>query len=107
MTRYGNIAIVTTVVAIFAGVTPSLAQSTTFRRYHCADGSEFIVGFYPYDSSAYLQIDGGSIKLPRRLAFAGTRYSSRGVTLKITKSGSTTIKRSRQRETACDIMRNE
>jgi len=107
MTRHWNVVVVTAVVAIFAGVTSSFAQSTMFRRYHCADGSEFIAAFYPYDPSAYVQIDGGSMKLQRRPAFSGARYSASGITLKIAKAGRTTIKRPRQRETACDVMRNE
>ena len=90
--------------AISIPLSVCLAQTTTFRTYHCADGSEFIVAFYPYDSSAYLQIDGGSIMLPKRLSIAGTRYSSRGVTLKVSKAGRTTVKRPRRPETACDLM---
>jgi hypothetical protein len=52
MNRYGIIAAVTAMVAFLAGLTPVLAQMTTFHTYHCADGSELIVGFYPYDSRA-------------------------------------------------------
>jgi hypothetical protein len=42
--------------AVLLGAAPACAQS--FQTYHCADGTEFIVGFYPYDSRAYVQIDG-------------------------------------------------
>ena len=62
-----------------------LAQS--FQTYHCADGTQFIVAFYNYDTRAYLQIDGKAVTLAKRLALSGSRYSGDGVTLKITKAG--------------------
>jgi membrane-bound inhibitor of C-type lysozyme len=92
------------VAACMAGPLPASAQTTTFRTYHCADGSEFIVGFYPYDSRAYVQIDGGAVMLPKRLAVSGARYSAAGITLKVSKLGRTTVKRLRRRETACEVL---
>ncbi len=86
--------------AVF-GAAPALAQS--FQTYHCADGTEFIVGFYPYDSRAYMQIDGRAITLPRRLAMSGTRYSGSDVTLKMTRAGATTIKHAKRREAICEL----
>lgn len=88
---------------LFAGLSAVSAQTTTFRTYHCSDGSEFIVGFYPYDSRAYVQIDGGPLMLPKRLALSGTRYSARGVTLKFSKAGRIAVKRPGRRETACEL----
>jgi hypothetical protein len=85
-----------------AGLSPVAAQSTTFQSYHCADDTHFIVAFYPHDPSAYLQIDGGSAILRKRLALSGTRYSGAGVTLKYTKAGRITVKRARRPETACE-----
>jgi hypothetical protein len=87
-----------------AGLAPVSAQTTTFRTYRCADGSEFIVGFYPYDSRAYVQIDGGAVMLPKRLAVSGSRYAAAGITLKISGLGRTTIRRPRRRETACEVL---
>ena len=104
MNRYGNIVLGAAFAVIAAGLTPAWAQSTTFRNYHCADGSEFIVGFYPYDSRAYLQIDGGPVTLRRRVAVSGTRYAGGGVTLTISKAGRITIKHARRPETACDLL---
>ncbi len=104
MNRYRNIVLGAAFAALIAGLAPALAQSTTFRNYHCADGSEFIVGFYPYDSRAYLQIDGGPVTLRRRLAVSGTRYSGGGVTMKISKAGRIAVKRPRRPETACDLL---
>jgi membrane-bound inhibitor of C-type lysozyme len=85
-----------------AAVTASPASAQTFQRYRCADGTQFIVGFYQYDSRAHLQIDGREVTLARRLALSGSRYSGGGVTLKITGAG-TTVKRARRPRTACEL----
>jgi len=107
MIRYPNIALYIAFGAglslLCAGLSAASAQTTTFRTYHCGDGTDFIVAFYPYDSRAYVQIDGGSLMLPKRLAISGTRYSAKGVTLKFSKAGRTTVKRSRRAETACEV----
>jgi membrane-bound inhibitor of C-type lysozyme len=81
---------------------PSAALAQTFSSYRCADGTRFIVGFYRYDSRAYLQIDGRPVTLQKRLAFSGARYSGGGVTLVITKAGAT-IKHVRRPATACEL----
>src|ERR1700730_272659 len=83
-----------------AVVPRALAQS--FRTYRCTDGTQFIVAFYPYDTRAYMQIDGSRLRPASRLALWGSRYSGGGVTLKITKAG-TTVKRSRRPVTACEL----
>jgi membrane-bound inhibitor of C-type lysozyme len=88
-------------VAGFAtGSSPALAQ--TFQSYRCADGTKFIVGFFEYDKRAHLQIDGKAVTLARRFGLSGARYSGGGVTLKITKAG-TTVKHARRSETACEL----
>ena len=70
-----------------ATMDPIPASAQTFQTYRCTDGTRFIAGFYPYDSRAYLQIDGIAVTLGKRLAWSGSRYSGGGVTLNITKSG--------------------
>ena len=89
---------------LIAGVAagPSAAHAQSFESYRCADGTQFIVGFYPYDSRAHLQIDGRAVTLKKRLAVSGTRYSGSGVTLAITKAG-TTIRHIKRRVTACEL----
>src|SRR5438093_13747206 len=64
---------------------PAFAQ--TFQNYRCADGSQFIVGFFRSDRRAHLQIDGKAVTLGKRFALSGSRYSGGGVTLKITRAG--------------------
>lgn len=86
---------------IASAASPAFAQSA-FQSYHCTDGTQFIVGFYQYDSRAHLQLDGGAVTLARRVALSGARYSGRGVTLKITKAG-TTLKHARRPVTACEL----
>lgn len=89
------------VVGASSGPSPAFAQAT-FQSYRCADGSQFIVGFYRYDKRAHLQIDGKSVALTKRLALSGSSYSGAGVTLKITKAG-TTVRRARRPVTACAL----
>jgi membrane-bound inhibitor of C-type lysozyme len=76
-------------------------SAQTFQSYRCADGTRFIAAFYPYDTRAHLQIDGGPVTLRKRLAWSGTRYSGEGVTLTITKVG-VTVKHARRPTTACE-----
>lgn len=80
---------------------PSTAAAETFQTYICADGAQFVAAFYPSDPKrAHLQIDGKAVALARRLALSGTRYSARGITLAISKAG-TTLKLGKRPVTAC------
>jgi membrane-bound inhibitor of C-type lysozyme len=89
---------------VFAGIVigSSAALAQSFEKYRCADGTRFIVGFFKYDSRAYLQIDGRAVTLKKRLAFSGARYSGSGVTLAITKTG-TTIRHVKRPVTVCEL----
>jgi membrane-bound inhibitor of C-type lysozyme len=103
MNRHKNLIVFSAalfVVAVAATASPAFAQ--TFRSYHCADGSQFIVGFFEYDSRAHLQIDGRAVTLGKRLALSGSRYSGGGVTLKITKADAT-VKHAKRPTTACEL----
>jgi membrane-bound inhibitor of C-type lysozyme len=84
-----------------AGGSPALAQ-TTFQNYRCADGAQFIVGFFQYDKRAHMQIDGKAVTLGKRPALSGSRYSGGGVTLTIGKAG-TRLKHAKRPVTACEI----
>src|ERR1700704_915910 len=54
--------IITLGAAVLAmGAQPARAQ--TFPSYGCADGTKFIVGFYPYDKRAHIQLDGRAVTL--------------------------------------------
>ncbi len=83
------------------GSSPAFAQ--TFQNYRCADGSQFIVGFFRSDKRGHLQIDGKAVTLGKRLALSGSRYSGGGVTLKITRAG-TTVKHGKRPATTCELM---
>ncbi|MGX4772230.1 MliC family protein [Bradyrhizobium guangdongense] len=92
-------------IAMLAGMTGARqASAQTFRNYHCADGTQFIVGFYDYDNRAFLQIDGEPVTLAKRLTVSGTRYSGAGITLVIGKSGATTVKHLKRPVTACSVI---
>jgi membrane-bound inhibitor of C-type lysozyme len=82
---------------------PSAASAqSSFRNYRCADGSQFMVGFFEYDKRAHLQLDGKALTLPKRVALTGSRYQAKGVTLRITKAGVVTLKHARRKTTTCE-----
>jgi membrane-bound inhibitor of C-type lysozyme len=80
------------------------ADAQTFRTYSCADGTQFIVGFYDDDRRAFLQIDGEPVTLAKRLAVSGVRYSGAGITLRIGRTGATTVKHLKRPVTACAMI---
>ncbi|PJG52523.1 lysozyme inhibitor [Bradyrhizobium forestalis] len=80
------------------------ADAQTFQTYRCADGTQFIVGFYDYDKRAFLQIDGDPVTLAQRPAVSGARYSGAGITLVIGKTGATTVKHLKRPVTACAVI---
>jgi membrane-bound inhibitor of C-type lysozyme len=87
-------------VALTTGASPAAAQ--TFKTYGCADGTQFIVGFFQYDKRAHLQIDGKAVALTRRIALSGSRYSGGGVVLKVGKAGAT-IRHGKRPVSACSV----
>jgi membrane-bound inhibitor of C-type lysozyme len=90
-------------VGVFlVGASPARTQNTTWQTYRCADGSEFIVGFFGYDKRAHMQVDGKAVTLEKRVALTGSRYSGGGVTLRVTKS-STTFKIGKRPVTTCQL----
>jgi|SRR5690242_6001046 membrane-bound inhibitor of C-type lysozyme len=80
------------------------ADAQTFRTYRCVDGTQFIVAFYGDDKRAFLQIDGEPATLAKRLAVSGARYSGAGITLRIDKTGATTVKHLKRPVTACAVI---
>lgn len=80
------------------------ADAQTFQTYRCADGTQFIVGFYDDDKRAFLQIDGEPVTLAKRLAVSGARYAGAGVTLRIPKTGPTTVKHLKRPVTTCAVV---
>ena len=87
---------------VAAAPSRALAQ-TSFQNYRCADGTQFIVGFFQYDSRAHLQLGGKPVTLAKGLALSGSRYTGRGITLRITKAGLTTLKQAKRPVTACEL----
>lgn len=89
-------------ISFVAAVGLSPASAQTFQAYRCADGSQFIVGFFEYDPRAHLQIDGNALTLAKRVTLSGSRYSGGGVTLRFSKRG-TTVKHAKRPVTACEL----
>jgi membrane-bound inhibitor of C-type lysozyme len=101
MDRHSNrIFAILFLVGAAGSVSPAAAQS--FQSYRCADGTQFIVGFFEYDKRAHLQIDGKAVTLGKRATLSGAHYAGGGVTLKITKAG-TTVRHARRPATACEL----
>jgi hypothetical protein len=92
-------------IGVAMGSTATSAQ--TFQSYRCADGTRFIAAFYPYDTRAHLQIDGGPVTLRKRLAWSARRYSGEGVSLTITTAGAVTVKHARRPATTCQPMEDK
>jgi membrane-bound inhibitor of C-type lysozyme len=88
--------------AMMFGASAASAQGTTWQTYRCGDGTEFLVGFFGYDKRAHMQVDGKAVTLQKRLALTGARYSGGGVTLRVTKSG-TTFKIGKRPATNCQL----
>lgn len=89
-------------VAAVAAVPSVASAQSSFRNYRCADGAQFVVGFFQYDSRAHLQLDGKALTLPKRVALSGSRYQGNGATLRITKNGVTTLKHGKRPATTCE-----
>ena len=77
---------------------PALAQ--TYLKYHCEDGAQLSLAFVEQSKSAYIQLDGKSVILPRRLSGSGARYKKGGVTVWI-KGDDARLKRPKQKWTQC------
>jgi membrane-bound inhibitor of C-type lysozyme len=103
MNHHGSVLFGAALLAGALGSSAVSAQQTTFQNYRCADGTQFIAGFFQYDSRAHLQLDGKSVTLAKRLALSGSRYSGSGVTLKITKGGVATLKHAKRPVTTCEL----
>jgi len=88
--------------AMFAAGFIGQALAQTFDSYRCADGTQFILAFYPGDKRAYLQIDGHAVTLKKSLALPGKRYSGGGVNLVMTATG-IRLKHARRPVTVCEL----
>lgn len=97
-----RITIPAVLLALACAALPASAQNTTWQTYRCADGTEFVVGFFGYDKRAHMQVDGKAVTLQKRIALGGSRYSGGGVTLRVTKSG-TTFKIGKRPVTSCQL----
>lgn len=85
-----------------AGASPVAAQ--TFQSFTCADGARFTAAFLKYDpKQVHLQIDGKAVALRKRFTLTGSRYTGRGISLTMNKSG-TILRHGKRGATACTAM---
>jgi membrane-bound inhibitor of C-type lysozyme len=99
--RWGKGIVAVMAATLALGATPSAAQ--TFLVYQCADGAQLAVAFFESDTHAHIQLDGKAIALSKRLSISGSRYSGSGITLRITKDG-TTLKQGGLPVTTCKAL---
>jgi membrane-bound inhibitor of C-type lysozyme len=79
------------VSAVLAAV--SSADAQRFVAYECNDGAKFQAAVLDRDKVAYVQLDGHAYKLPKKIAYTGSRYAQSGVTYWVRGNGRVTIKR--------------
>ena len=85
---------ITFAFAMTSWIVPAVsAQAQTYYHYECADGAAFDVALYPDGKAAYLQVDGKSLQLPKRLSLTSQRFAQNGVTFAMKKGGIATIRR--------------
>lgn len=90
--------------AVLSSSGPSRAQDKTFQSFVCADGARFTAAFLKYDpKQVHLQLDGKAVALKKRFTLTGARYTGRGVTLTMNKSG-TILRHGKRGPTACTAM---
>jgi len=100
---YRGVAIVGGAILLgVVGASAAFAQAA-FRNYRCADGTQFVAGFFNRDSRAHLQLDGKAVTLTKRLSLTGARYTGSGVTLQVTKAGPARLRHGKRPATACDL----
>jgi membrane-bound inhibitor of C-type lysozyme len=80
------------VAAAVVGLASS-AEAQRFVAYECNDGAKFQAAVLDRDKVAYVQLDGHAYKLPKKIAYTGSRYAQGGVTYWVRGNGSVTIKR--------------
>ncbi|MGL4560106.1 MAG: MliC family protein [Afipia sp.] len=86
-------------VLLDAESSPVAAQ--TFQSFTCADGASFTAAFLKYDpKQVHLQLDGKAVALKKRFTLSGARYTGRGVTLTMNKSG-TILRHGKRGPTRC------
>ncbi|MVT68280.1 hypothetical protein GPL21_24590 [Bradyrhizobium pachyrhizi] len=102
MTYRGGAIVIGAILFELFGSSNVSAQSA-FRNYHCADGTQFIAGFFNGDTRAHLQLDGKAVTLKKRLSLTGTRYRGGGVTLEISRAGLARLRHARRPATACEL----
>ncbi|WP_050627604.1 MliC family protein [Bradyrhizobium viridifuturi] len=102
MTYRGGAIPIGAILLMVFGSSAASAQSA-FRNYRCADGTQFIAAFFNGDTRAHLQVDGKAVTLTKRLSLRGTRYKGGGVTLEISRAGSTRLRHAKRPVTACEL----
>jgi hypothetical protein len=76
-----------------AVVAATAVQAQTYHHYECTDGASFELAFYPETKAAFLQLDGKSLRLPKRFSLTSQRFAQNGVTFSMKSGGVATVRR--------------
>jgi membrane-bound inhibitor of C-type lysozyme len=68
------------------------ASAQTFLHFTCVGGAQFEAALFSDTRAIFLQLDGRSVRLPKRISASGSRYARGGVTLRI-KGRNATLRR--------------
>jgi membrane-bound inhibitor of C-type lysozyme len=79
-------------VVLSAAGAAAPASAQTFLHFTCVSGAQFEATLFSDTRAIFLQLDGRSLRLPKRIAASGSRYAKGGVTLRI-KGRNATLKR--------------
>ena len=93
----------TALALVLLAAAAASAQAQTFYHYECKDGATFDVAFYPETRFAFLQFDGKSLQLPKRLSLTSQRFSKNGVTFSMKRNGMASIKRAGRTSVDCQV----
>ena len=79
------------------------SAQTSFENYRCADGTQFVVGFFQYDSRAHLQLDGKAVTLAEAAGAVGVALFRRRRDAEDHQSRPTTLKHAKRPVTTCEL----
>lgn len=88
-------------LAVLLDADSSRVSAQPFQSFTCADGASFTAAFLKYDpKQVHLQLDGKAVALKKRFTLTGARYTGRGITLTMNKSG-TILRHGKRGPTRC------
>ena len=85
-------AMLTIAALVFTLAMPAAVSAETYHHYECTGGSSSEVAFVSETKSAYLQIDGKSLVLPKRFSLISQRFKQGGYSFAMRSEGKAIMK---------------